>query len=63
MPVLAIVGSLDVSDMAPVAHHLEAEVPGARALIMPDVAHLIGLEAPDALAAAILEFVTPLAPW
>ncbi len=63
MPVLAIAGALDVSDVAPVARHLEAEVPTARALIMPDVAHLIALEAPDALAAVILGFVAPLAPW
>ena len=63
MPVLAIAGALDVSDVAAVARHLEAEVPTARALVMPDVAHLIGLEAPDALARAILELVEPLAPW
>ncbi len=63
MPVLAIAGALDVSDVAAVARHLEAEVPTARALVMPDVAHMIGLEAPDALARAILELVEPLAPW
>ncbi len=63
MPVLAIAGALDTSDVAAVAHHLEAQVPSARALIMPDVAHMIGLEAPDALARAILELVEPLASW
>jgi pimeloyl-ACP methyl ester carboxylesterase len=63
MPVLAIAGALDASDVAAVAHHLEAQVPTATALIMPDVAHMIGLEAPDALARAILGFVKPLAPW
>ena len=63
MPVLAIAGALDASDVAAVAHHLEAQVPTATALIMPDVAHMIGLEAPDALARAILGLVKPLAPW
>ncbi len=63
MPMLAIAGALDATDVAAVARHLEAQVPTATALIMPDVAHMIGLEAPDALARAILELVEPLAPW
>ena len=63
MPILAIAGALDASDVAAVARHLEEQVPTARALIMPDVAHLIGLEAPEALARAILDLVEPLAPW
>jgi len=63
MPVLAIAGALDVSDVAACARMLEEQVPTARALIMPDVAHLIGLEAPEALARAILDLVEPLAPW
>lgn len=63
MPVLAIAGAYDTSDVAAVAHHLERQVPTARALIMPDVAHLIGLEAPEALATAITGLLGPLAPW
>jgi pimeloyl-ACP methyl ester carboxylesterase len=63
MPVLAIAGALDVSDVAAVARHLEGEVPTARALIMPGVAHLIGLEAPEELARAILDLVEPLGHW
>ena len=63
MPVLAVAGALDVSDGAATAEHLAAVVPGARALILPDVAHLIGLEAPHRLATAIVEHVAPLAPW
>jgi pimeloyl-ACP methyl ester carboxylesterase len=63
MPVLAIAGAFDTSDVAAVARHLEQRVPTARALTMPDVAHLIGLEAPEALATAITELLGPLAPW
>jgi pimeloyl-ACP methyl ester carboxylesterase len=63
MPVLAIAGALDVSDVAACARMLEEHVPTARALIMPDVAHMIGLEAPEALARAILDLVEPLATW
>lgn len=62
-PVLAIAGLLDVSDVAATARHLEAEAPNARAVILPHVAHMIGMEVPDELAALIVEFVAPLRPW
>ena len=63
MPVLAIAGELDASDVAWCARELDAQVPTARALIMPGVAHMIGLEAPDALAREILALLAPLARW
>ena len=63
VPVLAVAGALDVSDVAATARHLEASVDGARAVIWPDVAHMIGLEAPDRLAGLILDFLAPLPPW
>lgn len=62
-PVLAIAGALDFSECVAVARHLEADAPNARALIWDDVAHMIGMEQPDRLAAAIAEFVEPLRPW
>ena len=49
-PVLAIAGALDVSEVAQTARHLESEAPDARAEILPDVAHMIGMEIPDELA-------------
>lgn len=63
MPVLAIAGELDASDVARCARELDAQVPTARALIMPGVAHMIGLEAPAALAREILALLAPLARW
>jgi 3-oxoadipate enol-lactonase len=63
MPVLAIAGELDVSDVAAVARHLEEQVPTARALIMPGVAHMINLEAPEELAARIIDFLATQHPW
>jgi 3-oxoadipate enol-lactonase len=63
MPVLAIAGALDVSDVPATARWLEATVPGARALIMPDVAHLVGLEAPERLADAIVALLAKLPAW
>jgi 3-oxoadipate enol-lactonase len=62
-PVLAIAGSLDVSDVVATARHLEAHVPGARAVILPDVAHMIGMERPAELAALVTDLLDPLRPW
>jgi pimeloyl-ACP methyl ester carboxylesterase len=62
-PVLAVAGELDLPDVVQTARHLEADAPNARALVWPDVAHMIGMEQPDRLAAAIVEFVAPLEPW
>lgn len=62
-PVLAVAGDLDVSDVAQAARHLEANAPDARAVILPGVAHMIGMEVPDELAALIVEFLAPLPRW
>ncbi len=60
MPVLAIAGGLDVSDVWATARHLEAVCPNARAVLMPGVAHLIALEAPEAVASLIVDLLRPL---
>ena len=62
-PILAIAGELDVSEVVVTARHLEANAPNARALVWPDVAHMIGMERPQRLSDAIVEFVTPLERW
>ena len=62
-PVLAVAGELDVSDIAQTARRLESAAPNARAVIWPDVAHMIGMEAPDRLNALIVDFLAPLRPW
>jgi pimeloyl-ACP methyl ester carboxylesterase len=62
-PVLAVAGALDVSDVMQTAYHLQANAPNARAVILPDVAHMIGMEAPDRLTALIVDFVRPLGAW
>jgi pimeloyl-ACP methyl ester carboxylesterase len=62
-PVLAVAGALDVSEVAVTARHLEANAPDARAVVWPDVAHMIGMEVPDRLAASIVEFLRPLPRW
>jgi len=62
-PVLAVAGLLDVSDVAETALHLQEHAPDARAVILPDVAHMIAMERPAELAGLVLEFLGPLRPW
>ena len=62
-PVLAVAGTLDASECAATARHLEANAPNARALIWDDVAHMIGMEQPERLAKAIVDFLAPLPRW
>jgi pimeloyl-ACP methyl ester carboxylesterase len=62
-PVLAIAGTLDFSNVAVTARMLQATAPDARAVIWDDVAHMIGLEQPDRLAAEIVAFLEPLPRW
>ena len=62
-PVLAVSGELDFGEVSQVARHLEANAPNARSLIWPDVAHMIGMEQPERLSAAIVEFLAPLGRW
>ncbi len=59
-PVLALAGDLDVSDVAATARHLEAHAPEARARILPGLAHMIGLEAPELLTQIVVEFLTSI---
>lgn len=62
-PVLAVAGALDVSDVAATARHLADHAPDARVVVLPDVAHMIGMERPAELAALVADFLGPLRPW
>ena len=63
IPVLAVVGALDVQNTRDSAMRLETAVRGARRVVIPDVAHMIGMEVPEQLADLIIEFVGPLGDW
>ena len=56
-PTLIVVGELEVSDMFAIADRLEAEIPGARKVIVPGTAHLLPLETPDELNRLLLDFL------
>jgi 3-oxoadipate enol-lactonase len=62
-PVLAIAGELDASEVMATARHLEANAPDARAVELPGVAHMIGMEQPQELARLIVGFLRPLPRW
>ncbi len=63
MPVLAVAGTLDATELVDTARHLEANIPNARAVIWDDVAHMIGMEQPERLAHLIATFLAPFPHW
>jgi pimeloyl-ACP methyl ester carboxylesterase len=63
VPVVAVVGLLDVTDFVQTAEHLERNAPDAVAVLWPDVAHMIGMEVPDRLAALVVEAADQLGTW
>ncbi|MFN8156078.1 MAG: alpha/beta hydrolase [Candidatus Nanopelagicales bacterium] len=63
VPVVAVVGLLDVTDFVQTAEHLERHAPDAVAVLWPDVAHMIGMEVPDRLAALVVDAADQLGDW
>lgn len=63
IPVLAVVGALDTRATNESAERLAAAVPDGRLVRLPDVAHMVGMEAPETLAALIVELLAPLPRW
>ena len=63
VPTLIVIGDLDTDGTRSSAEVLAERVPGARIVRMPEVAHIIGMEAPDELAALIVEHHAPLPRW
>ena len=63
VPTLVVIGGLDTVGTRAAGEIVAERVPGARVERLPDVAHIIGMEAPDRLAALILEHLAPLPRW
>lgn len=63
IPVVAVVGALDTSGTQAAAVRLEEGVPGTRRFVIPDAAHMVGMEVPETLAGLILELIRPLGTW
>ena len=64
-PILAVVGALDVSEPAQAADLLTTAATNTevRVVTVPDVAHMVGMEAPRTLADLIVDFLAPLPRW
>jgi hypothetical protein len=54
---------LHPSDLAEAANHFEGHAPDARAVVLPHVAHLTGMERRAELAPLVAGFLEPFRPW
>lgn len=63
LPVLAVVGALDTSYGHAAAGRLVEAVAGAELVVVPDVAHMVGMEAPDVLAGLIIGMARRIGAW
>jgi len=63
VPVLAIIGELDTSGTRAAARRLADGAPNVRLESWPDVAHMVAMEAPDRVAAVLMDFLAPLPRW
>src|SRR4029079_18741085 len=59
-PVLAVAGLLDATDVEATATYLEVHAPNARAVRWPDVAHMVGMQAPERLRDLLLHSLVAL---
>ena len=59
MPVRILVGDADLPDFPAIAERLARELPDARLEVLPGAGHLLALERPDAVAAAIAAASAP----
>jgi pimeloyl-ACP methyl ester carboxylesterase len=60
VPTLAVVGSIDVSDVLKIVDIIVEQVPGARKVVIPDVAHMVSMEKPEEFNRVVLEFLSRL---
>jgi pimeloyl-ACP methyl ester carboxylesterase len=57
-PTLVLVGDADVATPPHLSEEMAAGIPGARLVVVPDCAHLSTLERPEAVNAALIEWLT-----
>lgn len=60
VPTLVIVGELDMSDIRGIADAIVDNVAGARQVVVPKVAHMVNMEAPDAFNDLLVGFLREL---
>ncbi len=57
VPTLVIIGSGDIPSVQDQADLLARTIPGARKVVLPDVAHLLNMEVPDEFNRLVIEFL------
>ena len=57
-PTLLVVGELDQPDFLAIGRRMAESIPDARLKVMPDVAHLPPMEAPQAFGRLVLDFLS-----
>jgi len=62
VPVLALVGNLDMPGIREIVELIESEASDARTVMVPGVAHLINMEKPKEFNSTVLEFLDALPP-
>lgn len=60
VPTLIIVGDADTPDTVANAGKLAVGIPGARQVVLPNVAHMVPMEAPDTFNQLVLDFLAGL---
>lgn len=58
VPVLVMVGELDLPDFRLIADILVDNIPGAESVVVPNAGHVLPLERPEAVSDALLAFLT-----
>ena len=58
MPTLLIVGDYDIPDKLALTQKLAAEIPNARQVIIPGVAHMVSMEKPGEFNRVVLDFLS-----
>lgn len=59
MPVLAIVGELDLPDFLQITELISRQAPRVSKVVLPDVGHMANMEAPDVVTEALRGFLGP----
>ncbi len=57
LPVLALVGELDVADFRAITELVAREAPTTRQVIVPGAGHMANMEAPDLVLQLIADFL------
>ena len=60
MPTCLIIGDKDVREMLSIIQELERGIPGAKKVVMHDVAHALNMERPEEFNQIVLDFLSSL---